>query len=136
MTTTPMAAGTDPVADAAAYAMRGVHELRADNARLTELASQYEKSYCITMAELEMTKAALKSITADRNRIMRFNAELTTQLNNVHIILDQCFQRARDAEHLPDHPIPAEASEAADASEPIPEFLQKGPAVGGNGKVT
>lgn len=126
-------AGTDPIADAAAAAVQGVHELRADNARLTEMAAQYEKSYCIAQAELEMTKAALKTMTAAHDRVQRFNVELVTQLNNVHMILDGCFERAKVAQYLPDTTPPPEQI-TSDTAEPIPEFLQQGPAMGGNGR--
>lgn len=118
----------DPIAQAAARAVQGVAELREENERHATRADAFEKQNAILQAELEMTRAALKTASADRDRYQRFNIELVTQLNNVHLILDDVFTRAKNTQYLPNQAAPAEPMGTIE--EEIPKFLQQGPAVG------
>lgn len=118
----------DPIAQAAARAVQGVAELREENVRHATRADAFEKQCAIQAAELEMTKVALKTASADRDRYQRFNIELTTQLNNVANLIGDCFERAKHAQYIP-QPAPPEQIAQPTIEEEIPKFLQNGPAI-------
>lgn len=125
------------IADAAEVAVRGVKELQSSNASLRDQLERLERTYVITLGDVDRLRADLATASRERDVASRFNIELVTQLRNVSTLVDECVKRAGAAAYAPtkrDDPSTLERTDDLDAKEKqiaaepaIPHFLTEGP---------
>lgn len=98
--------------------------LVAERDRLADRCTTLDRAYGDLKAHYEALSEQMREVKAERDRYFAFNAEFTTQFNNIEMFIQQCMGKLIDKARI------EPTIEHQDAGDQIPGFLQEGPAQG------
>lgn len=111
-------------------ALTGLSALRDRADSLQTQVDSHTRTYELDQVELESLRGQLVQLKAERDFYQRFTVELTTNLNGVQMLVDDCMQKAKDAAYRPDGPRAKPNMSKLrkrlvklDDGEPVPKFL-------------